>query len=73
MTEQLQQSQQNQPEAPEEKAGIGALVLSFLVPLVGFILCFAMRKKVSNPGAYAIAGGIGMILGAFLRGIAENM
>ena len=56
----------------QEKAGVFAVICSFLIPLVGVILYFVNKNKVANPSAYLIAAGIsiGMV---FMRGCLEGM
>lgn len=52
------------------KAGIFALIVSFLIPIAGVIIYFIEKDKVSNPSAYlkcALAGVIvGLIFGKIL-------
>ena len=47
----------------QERAGILALICSFLFPIVGVIIYFVNKDKVSNPSAYLIAAAIGFALG----------
>lgn len=39
----------------QEKAGVFAIICSFLFPIVGVIIYFVNREKVTNPSAYLIA------------------
>ncbi|MBQ9591655.1 MAG: hypothetical protein IJR32_02295 [Paludibacteraceae bacterium] len=52
------------------KAGILALIVSFVIPIAGVIIYFIQKDKVSNPTAYlkcALAGVIvGLIFGKIL-------
>ena len=50
-----------------EKAGVLALICSFLFPLVGIVCYFAQKKSVENPSAYLYAALGGFILGVILR------
>ena len=54
-------------ELHQEKAGVIALIFSFLFPLVGIICYFAQRKYVENPSAYLYAALGGFVLGIILR------
>ena len=55
----------NQEE--ESKAGILALVFSFLLPIVGIILYFVQKDKVQNRNAYLFAALAGIVVGTILR------
>lgn len=55
------------PEEKTEKAGVVALIFSFLFPLVGIICYFVNKKEVENASAYLWAALGGFILGIFLR------
>lgn len=56
----------------EEKAGVFAVIISALLPLVGVILYFVNKDKVQNPSAYLIAAGLSVGL-VFMRGCLEGM
>lgn len=59
------------------KAGVLALVLSFLIPLAGIICFFVKKNDVENPKAYlwaALAGFItGIVLNVALGGLVAAM
>lgn len=57
----------------EEKAGVFALICSFLFPIVGLIAYAVNRKTVSNSNAYLIAAGAGFALGMILKIVASAM
>ena len=57
----------------QEKAGVFALICSFLFPLIGFIVYFVNRKEVSNSSAYLYAAVGGMVFGMILKAIAKSM
>lgn len=57
----------------QEKAGVFAVICSFLFPIIGFIVYFVNRKEVSNPSAYLYAAVGGMVFGMILRAIAKSM
>ena len=50
-----------------EKAGVVALIFSFLIPLIGIICYFNNKKKVENASAYLWAALGGFILGLITR------
>lgn len=50
-----------------EKAGVVALIFSFLFPLVGIICYFVNKKEVENASAYLWAALGGFVLGMILR------
>ena len=50
-----------------EKAGVFALICSFLFPLVGIICYFVNKKDVENASAYLYAALGGFVLGFILR------
>ena len=50
-----------------EKAGVFALICSFLFPLVGIICYFVNKKEVENASAYLYAALGGFVLGFILR------
>ncbi|MBQ3656692.1 MAG: hypothetical protein II956_07600 [Bacteroidales bacterium] len=50
-------------ETSSEKAGILAIIISFLIPIAGVIIYFVNKSKVSNPNAYLIAAAIGFAIG----------
>lgn len=56
----------------QEKAGVFAVICSFLIPIVGVILYFVNKNKVSNPNAYLIAAGISIGL-VFMRGCLQGL
>lgn len=47
----------------QEKAGCIAIGFSFVFPLVGFILYFIYKNKVSNPDSYLYAAFAGILVG----------
>lgn len=47
------------------KAGIFALIVSFLIPIAGVIIYFIEKDKVSNPSAYLKCALAGFIVGLF--------
>ena len=57
-------------EESTERAGVIALIFSFLLPIVGIICYFAQRKEVENPSAYLYAALGGFVLGIILRAAA---
>lgn len=50
-----------------EKAGVVALIFSFLIPLVGIICYFSNKKEVENASAYLWAALGGFVWGTILR------
>lgn len=54
-------------EEKTEKAGVVALIFSFLFPLVGIICYFVNKKEVENASAYLWAALGGFVLGIMLR------
>ena len=54
-------------ERKTEKAGVVALIFSFLIPLVGIICYFSNKKEVENASAYLWAALGGFILGSIMR------
>jgi hypothetical protein len=54
-------------EEKTEKAGVVALIFSFLFPLVGIICYFVNKKEVENASAYLWAALGGFVLGMILR------
>ena len=56
----------------KEKAGVFAVICSFLLPIVGVILYFVNKNKVENPSAYLIAAAVsfGMV---FMRGCLQGL
>lgn len=50
-----------------ERAGVTALIFSFLFPIVGVICYFAQKREVENPSAYLYAAFGGFVLGIILR------
>lgn len=57
-------------EEKTEKAGVFALICSFLFPIVGIICYFVNRKSVVNASSYLYAALGGFVLGLFLRIVA---
>ena len=57
-------------EEKTEKAGVVALIFSFLIPLVGIICYFANKKDVENASAYLWAALGGFVVGMLLRAAA---
>lgn len=53
-----------------KKAGVIALIFSFLFPILGIIIYFINRKTVVNSSAYLYAALGGFILGIILRAMA---
>ena len=54
-------------EEKTEKAGVVALIFSFLFPLIGIICYFVNKKEVENASAYLWASLGGFVLGIMLR------
>ncbi len=54
-------------EEKTEKAGVVALIFSFLFPLIGIICYFVNKKEVENASAYLWAALGGFFLGIILR------
>ena len=54
-------------EEKTEKAGVVALIFSFLFPLVGIICYFVNKKEVENASAYLWAALGGFVMGIILR------
>ena len=50
-----------------ERAGVFALICSFLFPFVGIICYFVNKKEVENASAYLYSALGGFILGIILR------
>lgn len=50
-----------------KKAGVIALIFSFLFPIAGIIIYFINRKTVTNPSAYLFAALGGFIVGMIMR------
>ncbi len=57
-------------EENNEKAGVLALIFSFLFPLIGIICYFVQKKTVENPSAYLYAALGGFLVGIVLRAAA---
>ncbi len=53
---------ENNLESKENKAGIVALICSFLAPIVGIVCYFVKRKEVVNPNNYLYAALAGFVL-----------
>ena len=60
-------NQQGYPNQPLPQAGIGLIILSFVIPIVGLILFFAKKNDVANPSAYLIAAAVSFVLGLILQ------
>lgn len=54
-------------EETSERAGIVALIFSFLMPIVGVICYFVNKDKVENPSSYLFAALAGFVIGLLLR------
>jgi membrane associated rhomboid family serine protease len=54
-------------EEKTEKAGVVALIFSFLFPLIGIICYFVNKKEVENASAYLWAALGGFVMGIILR------
>ena len=54
-------------EEKTEKAGVVALIFSFLFPLIGIICYFVNKKEVENASAYLWATLGGFVMGIILR------
>lgn len=54
-------------EENTRKAGVVALIFSFLFPLIGIICYFVNKKEVENASAYLWAALGGFVLGAIAR------
>ena len=54
-------------EEKTEKAGVVALIFSFLISLVGIICYFSNKKEVENTSAYLWAALGGFVLGFIMR------
>lgn len=54
-------------EEKAEKAGVLALIFSFLIPLVGIICYFTNKKEVENASAYLWTALGGFVLGFIMR------
>ena len=57
-------------EEKTEKAGVVALIFSFIIPLVGIICYFSNKKEVENASAYLWAAFGGFVLGFIMRLVA---
>lgn len=55
-------------ENKTKKAGVAALIFSFLIPLLGVVFYFNNKQKVENASAYLWAA-----LGGFVLGVILNM
>lgn len=49
------------------KAGVLALIFSFLFPIVGVICYFVKKNDVVNPNAYLQAALVGFVVGLILN------
>lgn len=54
-------------EEKKEKAGVVALICSFLFPIVGVICYFVNKDKVENAPNYLYAALAGFVLGLILN------
>jgi len=54
-------------EERTERAGVLALVFSFLIPLVGIICYFSNKREVENASAYLWAALGGFVVGMLMR------
>jgi zinc transporter ZupT len=54
-------------EEKTEKAGVLALIFSFLIPIVGIICYFTNKNAVKNASAYLWAALGGFVLGFIMR------
>lgn len=54
---------ENNYNADKPKVGIGLLIVSFLFPLIGVILYFVKKEKVSNPKDILKWAGVSFALG----------
>lgn len=52
-----------------KKAGVLALIMSFLLPIVGVILYFIKRKDVVDPNNYLYAAIAGFVVGLILSAL----
>lgn len=50
-----------------EKAGVFALICSFIMPIVGVICYFVNKSKVENASAYLWAALAGVVVGFILN------
>jgi hypothetical protein len=55
-------------EVKKEKAGVFALIMSFLIPVIGIICYFTNKNEVENASSYLWAS-----LGGFVIGVIFNM
>ncbi|MBQ6433789.1 MAG: hypothetical protein IJJ94_07605 [Bacteroidaceae bacterium] len=55
-------------ENKTKKAGVAALIFSFLIPLLGVVFYFNNKQKVENASAYLWAA-----LGGFVLGVIVNL
>lgn len=54
-------------EKRTERAGVLALIFSFLIPLVGIICYFSNKREVENASAYLWAALGGFVVGMLMR------
>ena len=54
-------------EERTERAGVLALIFSFLIPLVGIICYFSNKREVENDSAYLWAALGGFVVGMLMR------
>ena len=58
-------------ETREERAGVFALIISFIFPVIGVFIYFLNKGDVVNPKAYLYAAGWGLFLNVLLSIIFE--
>jgi uncharacterized membrane protein YvbJ len=60
----------NQPFNASDKAGIGWMILSFLLPIVGLILYFVWKSRFPHKaGQILAAAGVGFVINLILLAI----
>ena len=62
-------SEEEKEEEEENKAGVFALIVSFLLPLIGVIIYFVKRKSVVNPNTYLYAAIGGFVVGLIFKSV----
>ena len=50
----------------EGRAGVFALIISFIFPLIGVFIYFINKGNVVNPNTYLYAAGLGFVFGLLL-------
>ena len=63
------QAQAPEAEQPKERAGVFALIISFLFPIIGIIIYAVQKDKVENPKAYTWAAAAGFAVAIILRAV----